>query len=284
VTNTHLTIVPLRQTMRHRDMKARSQGTPARRPHSSMEQCLLATMAAAISLTEATARIRRETAQALRALAAYGGDGGATVRRISNEDVIQQLSRVEDAIAALTSIPDSRQPQPGLPGGQPWAGRGDASRAAESLTAREETVLRLLCGPLPQREIGRELDVSMNTIKSHTRAIYRELGAADRRDAIQCARQLGILLAPTLTSAGAKILPSRNRLPTGSGQWPGSITICQRLCALRLLLADIHIHSRLHRSTASKVCAASLHPGGQTRAIRSSEPAAGAASGRILAV
>jgi ATP/maltotriose-dependent transcriptional regulator MalT len=181
--------------MRHRDMKARSQAGPAGQPHGSVEKYLLATMASAISLAEATARIQKETAQTLQALAARSGD--AIVRRISSEDVIQQLSRVEDAIAALTPIPGSRQPQPGLPGSQPRAGRGDASPAAEPLTAREETVLQLLRGPLPLREIGRELDVSINTIKSHTRAIYRKLGAAGRRDAIQHARQLGILLCAT---------------------------------------------------------------------------------------
>ena len=173
-------------------MKARSQAGPARQPHGSVEKYLLATMASAISLAEATARIQKETAQTLQALAARSGD--AIVRRISNEDVIQQLSRVEDAIAALTPIPGSRQPQPGFPGSHPRAGRGDASPAAEPLTAREETVLQLLRGPLPLREIGRELDVSINTIKSHTRAIYRKLGAAGRRDAIQHARHLGILL------------------------------------------------------------------------------------------
>lgn len=196
VTKSHLTIVPLRQA------------GPAGQPPGSVENYLLATMASAISLAEATTRIQRETAQALRALTARSGGGGAIVRRMSSEDVIQQLSRVEDAIAALTSIPGSRQPRPGLPGRRPRSGRGDASPAAEPLTAREETVLRLLRGPLPLREIGRELDVSINTIKSHTRAIYRKLGAADRRDAIQHARQLGILLLRnTPTAAGPRSCP-----------------------------------------------------------------------------
>jgi len=149
-------------------------------------------MASTISLAETTARIQRETAQALSTLAARSDD--TIVPRVSSEDAIEQLSRVEDAIAALIAIPGSHQPQPGLPGRGPRTGRGNASPAAEPLTAREETVLRLLRGPLPLHEIGRELDVSINTIKSHTRAIYRKLGAAGRRDAIQHARQLGILL------------------------------------------------------------------------------------------
>jgi DNA-binding NarL/FixJ family response regulator len=53
---------------------------------------------------------------------------------------------------------------------------------AEPLTAREIDVLHLLRGPLLLREIAAELRVSPNTIKSHTRAIYRKLGVSTRRD------------------------------------------------------------------------------------------------------
>jgi LuxR family maltose regulon positive regulatory protein len=45
-------------------------------------------------------------------------------------------------------------------------------------------VLGLLGGSLSLREIGRELYVSQNTIKTHIRAIYRKLGVSTRHDAI----------------------------------------------------------------------------------------------------
>ena len=45
------------------------------------------------------------------------------------------------------------------------------------LTDREEAVLRLLQGSLPLREVAAELFVTVNTVKSHTRLIYRKLGA-----------------------------------------------------------------------------------------------------------
>lgn len=64
---------------------------------------------------------------------------------------------------------------------------------AEPLTRREEAVLRLLRGTLSRREIGTELHLSENTIKTHTRAIYRKLGASTRDDTIKRARELGIL-------------------------------------------------------------------------------------------
>lgn len=64
---------------------------------------------------------------------------------------------------------------------------------AEPLTEREEAVLRLLRGTLSLREIGRELYLSANTIKTHTRAIYRKLGVNTRGDAVDRARECGIL-------------------------------------------------------------------------------------------
>jgi LuxR family maltose regulon positive regulatory protein len=63
----------------------------------------------------------------------------------------------------------------------------------EELTPREETVLRLLPGGLSAREMGDELGVSRDTIKSHTKGIYRKLGVSDRRSAVRRARELGLL-------------------------------------------------------------------------------------------
>ena len=42
-------------------------------------------------------------------------------------------------------------------------------------------------------EIGEHLYVSRNTVKSHTGAIYRKLGASGRSEAIALARELGLL-------------------------------------------------------------------------------------------
>jgi LuxR family maltose regulon positive regulatory protein len=61
------------------------------------------------------------------------------------------------------------------------------------LTARERAVLRMLNGPLSEREIGRELYLSHNTIHSHTKSIYRKLGASSRREAVKLARTREII-------------------------------------------------------------------------------------------
>ena len=64
---------------------------------------------------------------------------------------------------------------------------------AVPLSEREVAVLRLLRGTLSLREIGLELYVSANTVKTHTQAIYRKLGVSTRHDAVEQGRQAGIL-------------------------------------------------------------------------------------------
>jgi LuxR family maltose regulon positive regulatory protein len=63
----------------------------------------------------------------------------------------------------------------------------------EELTDRELSVLRYLPSPLSQREIAGELYVSLNTVKTHCKAIYRKLGVDGRKAAVQAARDHGLL-------------------------------------------------------------------------------------------
>ncbi|WP_369256912.1 LuxR C-terminal-related transcriptional regulator [Geodermatophilus amargosae] len=72
-----------------------------------------------------------------------------------------------------------------------------AARAAgdlvETLTDRELSILRMLPGSATQREIGAALFLSINTVKSYTRTLYRKLGVAGRAEAVQRARLLGVI-------------------------------------------------------------------------------------------
>jgi LuxR family maltose regulon positive regulatory protein len=65
--------------------------------------------------------------------------------------------------------------------------------AVEPLSEREVAVLRQLRGTLSLREIGQQLHVSPNTVKTHTKAIYRKLGVSTRLDAIAKGHDAGIL-------------------------------------------------------------------------------------------
>jgi LuxR family maltose regulon positive regulatory protein len=60
----------------------------------------------------------------------------------------------------------------------------------DPLTGRERTVLRYLASTLSNAEIAAELYVSVSTLKTHQRALYRKLGATGRRDAVRRARLL----------------------------------------------------------------------------------------------
>ena len=62
-----------------------------------------------------------------------------------------------------------------------------------NLTDRERAVLHYLPSQLSQRDIANELYVSLNTVRSHCKAIYRKLGVGDRKAAVQTARDHGLL-------------------------------------------------------------------------------------------
>ena len=63
----------------------------------------------------------------------------------------------------------------------------------EDPSPAELAVLRGLAAGLSRREIGVQLYISLNTVKSHTRELYRKLGATSRADAIARAEALGLL-------------------------------------------------------------------------------------------
>ncbi len=62
----------------------------------------------------------------------------------------------------------------------------------EPLSERELQVLRLLRTDLNGPDIARELTVSLNTIRSHTKSIYTKLGVNDRRAAVRRAAELDL--------------------------------------------------------------------------------------------
>lgn len=96
-----------------------------------------------------------------------------------------------------------RCPDPGIVGralsrvqarhGTAEASGSRATGLVEQLTDREMAVLRYLPASLSQRDIASELYVSLNTVKTHCRAVYRKLGVGDRKAAVQAARDLNLL-------------------------------------------------------------------------------------------
>ncbi|MDV7135300.1 LuxR C-terminal-related transcriptional regulator [Williamsia muralis] len=78
--------------------------------------------------------------------------------------------------------------------------RGDGAMSAvprppviQPLTDREMAVLKYLPTMLKSSEIAADLFVSVNTVKTHQRSIYRKLGVATRREAVETARSWDML-------------------------------------------------------------------------------------------
>ena len=67
-----------------------------------------------------------------------------------------------------------------------------ASAALPALTDREGEILGLIAGGSTNREIAQQLHLSPHTIKEHTSALYRKLGARNRADAVQRAQSFGL--------------------------------------------------------------------------------------------
>ncbi|GAA3784074.1 hypothetical protein GCM10022403_018460 [Streptomyces coacervatus] len=88
---------------------------------------------------------------------------------------------VDEASAVLAALPQNGR------------GRQDPVTPAGILTEREHAVLVRLQEDVPLRQIGSELFISHNTVKSHARAVYRKLGVSSRTEALDRARQLRLL-------------------------------------------------------------------------------------------
>ena len=69
----------------------------------------------------------------------------------------------------------------------------EAPATRETLSARETEVLMLAGRGLTNAQIGRELFVSEDTVKTHARRLFRKLGAADRAHAVAIALRRGLV-------------------------------------------------------------------------------------------
>ncbi len=109
-------------------------------------------------------------------------DGGPLVREL----LVQQIrngTAHRSLVAELIAAFDRRAPKVAL----------TRAELLEPLSPREQAVLRYLPTMMSNTEIAGELFVSGNTVKTHLKSIYRKLGVARRRDAVERARALELL-------------------------------------------------------------------------------------------
>lgn len=114
--------------------------------------------------------------------AAVGRADRARERIREAQDIARDLGGSAWHSLRLDAIAERLAPQKALVGINP------------GLTDRELRILQLLTSThLSQREIGRELNIAFNTVKSHVKSIYVKIGASTREEAAQIAKVRGLL-------------------------------------------------------------------------------------------
>jgi DNA-binding CsgD family transcriptional regulator len=71
--------------------------------------------------------------------------------------------------------------------------RDDAKRTELGITPREIEILEHIAAGMSTREIAAALYVSENTVKTHTSRVFDKLNVSRRTQAVQVAKQLGLL-------------------------------------------------------------------------------------------
>ena len=81
---------------------------------------------------------------------------------------------------------------PARPSAEPFA--PDEGKLRElGITPREHEILRLIAEGLSNREIGARVFISENTVKTHSSRLFDKLGVGRRVQAVQRARELGLI-------------------------------------------------------------------------------------------
>ena len=106
------------------------------------------------------------------AAARAAGASGFVSKDWDADDVIAAVRRVGMGMTMFE--PRAQQPEP-------------------LLSEREREVLELIAAGSTNREIAQRLYLSPHTVKEHTSALYRKLGARNRAEAVQLAQRVGLL-------------------------------------------------------------------------------------------
>jgi LuxR family maltose regulon positive regulatory protein len=139
-----------------------------------------------------------------------GTAGGFLGMFVEEGQPLARLLKVAQRRGVATAI--SQQVLEALGAGETAPAKIYHQELVEPITARELDVLRLIAVGLSNKEIGDELFISVSTVKRHITNLYGKLGTSTRTEALQKARQLGLLARPadgTLPSDIATFVPRR---------------------------------------------------------------------------
>jgi LuxR family maltose regulon positive regulatory protein len=119
-----------------------------------------------------------EPAGLRRIIVSHGSAIGPLLRRHVRHGTAHP-AMVGDAVATIE--------RRGRPGPRPTA------VLAEPLSEREQAILGYLPSLMSNQEIAGTMMISVNTVKTHLKAIYRKLDAPGRREAVQRGRELALI-------------------------------------------------------------------------------------------
>ncbi|MDM0074877.1 response regulator transcription factor [Variovorax sp. J2P1-59] len=113
------------------------------------------------------------------------------VRMAQERGAAAFVSKADSADNILAVIEQLRQGLPILSPAHASAPDGDGDR--QLLTPRQFEVLDLLCQGLPNKVIGRRLNLSENTVRGHVQAVLAALQVSSRSEAGFAARRRGLV-------------------------------------------------------------------------------------------
>ena len=125
----------------------------------------------------------------IRAFVDLGPKMGSLLRRLAAHGVAPEY-----LLRLLASFPHEQGSR-----SVPRQDQANEWKLIEPLSERELDVLDLLVERLSDKEIARELNISAQTVKRHASNIYQKLGVGSRREAVEKAAALGLILSPQLT-------------------------------------------------------------------------------------
>jgi DNA-binding NarL/FixJ family response regulator len=119
----------------------------------------------------------------------------------TDEDIYRAIQAgAQGYLLKDTSLKEMIEAIKNVHSGKRYIPRDIAARLAErmmrtELTARELEILRLLAKGLTNKQIGKVLSISENTVKNHVNSVIEKLEVSDRTEAATTAIQRGIISA-----------------------------------------------------------------------------------------
>ena len=141
--------------------------------------------------TEATRRLLALHPQASVLMLTVAEDVDGVARAIgagARGYVVKDASREELAAIVVQAITDAAWRRQATP-----VSVGAVTAAQPALTEREQQVLTGMSRGRSNAEIGKELYLSEDTVKTHARRLFRKLGAADRAQAVAVGYRWGMV-------------------------------------------------------------------------------------------